>query len=564
MHEERKWWKEGVVYQLYPRSFADSNGDGIGDIPGIIGKLDYLKWLGADIIWLNPVYKSPGDDNGYDISDYLDIEPVFGTLEDFRDLLEGVHARGMKLVMDLVVNHSSDEHPWFSESRKSRDNPFRDYYIWQPPAPDGGPPNDWLSFFEGPAWEYDSLTGEYYLHLFSRKQPDLNWENPELRQQVYAIMRRWLDMGVDGFRMDVINLISKNRDFPNAVPGSLSRIVGGEHFINGPKVVDYLTEMRREVLDHYDIMTVGETPDVDVAVGLDYVGTPDGPLDMLFQFDHMDLDNGPEGYWDIGPWTPAKLFSIIADWQYGMEGKGWNSLYLNNHDQPRQLSRFGDDRTYSKESAKLLALFIHTLKGTPYIYQGEEIGMCNCRFPEVSAFRDIASLNFRLRALSEGKSETEILRRIQYRGRDNARTPMQWNHSEYAGFSTSEPWIQCNSNFRLVNIERQMKDESSILKFYKRLLEQRKRNPVFVYGEFAEICGRKGGPVAYTRTLEERELLVVLNWSGDNVVFPQAALALLNRAGGWELLLSNYSEEISKNNFSRGIMLPWEGVVYQR
>jgi oligo-1,6-glucosidase len=539
MKNARRWWKEGVVYQIYPRSFADSSGDGIGDLQGIIGKLDYLKWLGVDIIWLNPVYESPNDDGGYDIADYRSILYNFGSMRDFDDLLEAVHARGIRLIMDLVVNHTSDEHPWFIESRKNPESPLRNYYIWRKPREDGSLPNDWQSFFEGPAWELDKESGEYYLHLFSKKQPDLNWENESVRKEVHDIMRFWLDRGIDGFRMDVINLISKKPGLPLSDPGSGSRIRGGEHFINGPETVEYLTEMKQKVLCHYDAMSVGETPDVTAEIGLRYVGKPDGPLDMLFQFDHMDIDYGPEGYWDIGEWTPAKLFSIIADWQYAMEGKGWNSLYLNNHDQPRQVSRFGDDGPFRVPSARLLAIFLHTLKGTPYIYQGEEIGMTNAPFESIDDYRDVAIRNFWNRAMREGMDPAEALRRIHYRGRDNARTPMQWNSGPAAGFTTGTPWIACSKDYPLVNVELQRDDDASVLACYRRLLALRKEYPVFPYGRFQEISGRRGGPIVYTRTLDASELLVVLNWSGEEIPFPDCAKLLLDGVQGSRLLVSS-------------------------
>lgn len=555
---ERRWWKEGVVYQIYPRSFADSNGDGIGDLKGIIGRLDYLQWLGVDIIWLNPVYESPNDDGGYDIADYRAILSDFGTMEDFDELLRETHARGIRLIMDLVVNHTSDEHPWFIESRKGPDSPYRDYYIWRAPGAGGAPPNDWQSFFEGPAWELDPNSGEYYLHLFSKKQPDLNWEHPAVRREVHDLMRFWLDKGIDGFRMDVINLISKKPGLPDSQAGGGARIRGGEHFINGPKVVEYLTEMKNRALAGYDVMTVGETPDVDPATGLCYVGRPDGPLDMLFQFEHMDIDYGPEGYWDIGEWTPAELFSRMADWQHAMEGKGWNSLYLNNHDQPRQVSRFGNDGEYREQSAKLLALFLHTLKGTPYIYQGEEIGMANVAFGSADECRDVAIRNFRRRAEEEGMSGQEILRRIRYRGRDNARTPMQWDGGPNGGFTSGTPWIACNPDYREVNVRRQKGDDDSVLGCYRKLIALRKIHPVFVYGVFEELSGREGGPVSYTRTSGNEKLLTVLNWSDGEEPLPAAARRVLGEYPGGRLLVCSWRTPPE----DPGLLRPWEARVY--
>jgi oligo-1,6-glucosidase len=561
---KRRWWKEGVVYQIYPRSFFDSNGDGIGDLQGIIAKLDYLAWLGVDIVWLNPVYESPNDDNGYDISDYRSILSDFGTMEQFDRLLQGLHERGIRIIMDLVVNHSSDEHPWFIESRSSRESPLRDYYIWRKPGYDGGYPNDWLSFFEGPAWEFDSPTGEYYLHLFSRKQPDLNWENPALRNEVFDIMRFWLDKGVDGFRMDVINLISKKPGLPDSLEVSTSRIRGGEHFINGPEVVNYLSRMNKEVLSGRDVMTVGETPDVTPEIGLQYVGKPEGPLDMLFHFEHMDVDYGPEGYWDIGPWTPGRLFSIIATWQQKMNGKGWNSLYLNNHDQPRQVSRFGDDGVYRTRSAKLLALFLHTLQGTPYIYQGEEIGMSNVTFEDPDQYRDIATRNFYHRALAEGMDKKEIMRRIHYRARDNARTPMQWDGSPHGGFTTGEPWLASNPDYATINVEAQKKEPDSVLHFYRKLTGLRKSHSIFAYGSFRELGGCEGGPIVYSRTLEKEQLLVVLNWGGNDTELSEDLQKKLRIFSGFSLMLST-CEEGSRPRKSPAVLEklgPWEGLLY--
>jgi oligo-1,6-glucosidase len=401
---KRQWWKEAVVYQIYPRSFKDSNGDGIGDINGIISKLDYLKELGVDVIWLSPVYKSPNDDNGYDISDYRDIMDEFGTMDDWERLLEEMHNRGLKLIMDLVVNHSSDEHAWFVESRKSKDNPYRDYYIWRP-GQDGKEPNNWESNFSGSAWQYDEATGEYYLHLFSKKQPDLNWENPKLRQEIYDMMKFWLDKGIDGFRMDVINFISKEEGLPDAPnPEGKKYVSGGRYFMNGPKIHDYLQKMNREVLSKYDVMTVGEMPGVTVEEAKLYTSENRKEVNMVFQFEHVDLDSGPGGKWDLKPLQLKNLKENITKWQKGLEKEGWNSLYLNNHDQPRMVSRFGNDRKYRVESAKMLATFLHMLKGTPYIYQGEEIGMTNVQFESIDDYKDIETLNmYREKVIENGE-----------------------------------------------------------------------------------------------------------------------------------------------------------------
>lgn len=562
--EEKAWWKEAVVYQLYPRSFSDSNGDGIGDLRGIMGKLDYLQWLGVNVVWLNPVYRSPNDDGGYDISDYRAIHPDFGTMEDFDLLLKEMHRRGIRLVMDLVVNHTSDEHPWFVESSKSADSPWADYYIWRKPGAAGEAPNDWLSFFEGPAWEYHPGRGEYYLHLFSRKQPDLNWENPRVREEVHGVMQFWLEKGIDGFRMDVINLISKAPGLPDSLPGSRSRIRGGEHFINGPGVVEYLREMGEKVLQGKDIMTVGETPDVDPETGLRYVGKPGGPLDLLFQFEHMDIDYGADGYWDIGAWSPSDLFAILSKWQRAMEGRGWNSLYLNNHDQPRQVSRLGNDGKYWRESAKLLAIFNHTLKGTPFIYQGEELGMKNVPLSDPGQIRDIGAANFYRRATAEGMDQGEVLRRLQYRSRDNARTPMQWDGTKHGGFTAGTPWIGMHPEYRDINVAVQQDDPGSILSCYRKLVALRSSHPLFVYGTFREVHGSSGGPIVYTRDGEPGSLLVILNWSNQEQPLEGRLTwldALTAQYGNAELLISSYGDTVDR--FARlNLLRPWEGAVY--
>ena len=449
------WWKESVVYQIYPRSFYDSNGDGIGDLRGIIAKLDYLKELGVDVVWLSPVYQSPNDDNGYDISDYQAIMDEFGTMADWEEMLAGMHARGIRLIMDLVVNHTSDEHAWFVESRSSVDSPRRDYYIWRPGRPDGGAPNNWGSFFSGSAWQRDEATGEYYLHLFSTKQPDLNWENPAVRADIYAMMDWWLQKGIDGFRMDVINMISKVPGLPDvpAPAGESGPQFGGQYFINGPRLLEFLGEMKREVLDRYDIFTVGETPLVTTEHGIQLTHAEHGPLNMLFQFEHMEVDSEiGAGKWTRRRFDLRDLKQVITRWQKDLEGQGWNSLYLANHDQPRTVSRFGDDGRYRVESAKLLATFLHMLQGTPYIYQGEEIGMTNVSFASIEDYRDLETLNMYREAVGRGADPQEVLGFIHARGRDNARTPMQWDASPSAGFSSGRPWLAVNPNYPAINV----------------------------------------------------------------------------------------------------------------
>lgn len=557
----KAWWKESVVYQIYPRSFKDSNGDGIGDIPGIISKLDYLKELGVDVIWLSPVYQSPNDDNGYDISDYRGIMDDFGTMADWEKLLAEVHSRGMKLIMDLVVNHSSDEHAWFLESRSSKENPYRDYYIWRP-GRDGQEPNNWTSIFSGPAWEYDEQTGEYYLHLFSRKQPDLNWENPKVREEIYDMMTWWLDKGIDGFRMDVINMISKTEGLPSA--GGDRYAWGGDYFMNGPRVHEFLREMNEKVLSRYDIMTVGETPGVTPDDAVRYANADGTELNMVFQFEHMELDSGWGGKWDPCPWKLRDLKATIGRWQTGLHGRAWNSLYLNNHDQPRMVSRFGNDREYRVESAKMLATFLHTLEGTPYIYQGEELGMTNVPFKGIEDCRDVETLNmYRERVTEGGGNHDEVMNAIRIKGRDNARTPMQWSPEENAGFTTGTPWLHVNPNYTEINAEAAFADTNSIFHYYRKLIALRKIHPVIVYGSYEIVAEEDERIYAYTRTLGNDRLFVMLNFTGETASFasPYPLLA----GGGGELLIANYP--VGEGSETSGLdaelqLRPFEARVY--
>ena len=550
----KKWWKEGVVYQIYPRSFKDSNGDGIGDIRGIIEKLDYIKDLGANIIWLCPVYKSPNDDNGYDISDYRDIMEEFGTMTDFDELLNEMHKREIRLVMDLVVNHSSDENKWFFESRKSKDNPYRDYYIWRE-GKEGGPPNNWGSFFSGSAWKYNETTGEYFMHLFSEKQPDLNWENEKVRYEVYNMMKFWFDKGIDGFRMDVINLISKVPGFPDGHKGE--RDLYGNGFplaANGPRVHEYLQEMNREVLSRYDIMTVGETPGVDPETAKLYVNEDRKELNMLFQFELMDIDSG-NGKWDIRPWKLTNFKNIMYKWYEALKEQGWNSLFLNNHDQPRLVSRFGNDKEYRVESAKMLATFLHTWQGTPYIYQGEEIGMTNVRF-DISEYRDIEIINMFKEKTEQGVSKEELMKSIYAKGRDNARTPMQWDASENAGFTTGTPWLRVNPNYKEINTEKALRDKNSIFYYYQKLINLRKEHQVIVYGDINMLFEEDENIFAYTRRFENEGILVVLNFFDKEVEFTIPTEIEINNT---KLLISNYEIHELMNNF---VLKPYEARVY--
>ncbi|CAG9609710.1 glycoside hydrolase family 13 protein [Pseudoneobacillus rhizosphaerae] len=555
----KQWWKEAVIYQIYPRSFKDSNGDGIGDINGIISKLDYLKELGIDVIWLSPVYQSPNDDNGYDISDYRAIMDEFGTMADWEMLLDEMHKRGIKLIMDLVVNHSSDEHAWFMDSRKAKDNPYRDYYIWRE-GKDGKEPNNWESVFSGSAWEYDEATGEYFLHLFSKKQPDLNWENPKLRREVYDMMNYWLEKGIDGFRMDVINFISKVPELPDArIPEGKQYAPGGDYFMNGPRIHEFLQEMNKETVSQYDVMTVGEMPGASVEEAKLYTDENRHETNMVFQFEHVDLDAGPGGKWDLRPLKLADLRDNFTKWQKGLEEIGWNSLYLNNHDQPRMVSRFGNDKTYRVESAKMLATFLHTLKGTPYIYQGEELGMTNVRFDTIDDYRDIEILNmYREKVIENGEDVQKVMESIYVKGRDNARTPMQWDESEHAGFTTGTPWLKVNPNFKEINAKRATADSNSVFHYYRNLIQLRKQNPIMVYGSYDLILPDHEQIYAYVRRYEGQTLLVMLNFSSEKSVFELPTdVSYVDK----KLFIHNY--EVSDDESIEKIELkPYEARVY--
>lgn len=555
---DKAWWKEAVVYQVYPRSFMDSDGDGIGDINGILMKLDYLQELGVNVIWLSPVYQSPNDDNGYDISDYKSIMTEFGTMADFDRLLKAVHERGMKVMMDLVVNHSSDEHPWFKESRSSKDNPKRDYYIWKP-GRNGKEPNNWESIFKGSAWEYDEGTDEYYLHLFSRKQPDLNWENPKLREEIYSIMTWWLDKGVDGFRMDVINFLSKDQSYSDgAVHHEKQHGDGSPFFLNGPRIHEFLQEINQRTLSGHDVITVGEMPGVTPEEAQLFTGKDRGELHMVFQFEHMDLGSGPAGKWSNDKWKLTDLKRILSKWQTGLEGDGWNSLYWNNHDQPRIVSRFGNDGKYRIESAKMLAACLHMLQGTPYIYQGEELGMTNVAFESIDDYRDIETLNsYDELVNSHGWSNERMMSAIHARSRDNARTPIQWNDSRNAGFTKGTPWIKVNPNFPEINAEKAYNDQNSIFHFYKKLIQLRKKHEVVVYGRFELLWPDDERIFAYTRSFEEERLLVLCNFREEQVSY---TLPEELQAYSATRLIGNYDQE--EEGISSKPLRPYECRVY--
>lgn len=515
----RTWWKEAVVYQIYPRSFMDSNGDGIGDLQGIISRLDYLKYLGVDVIWLSPVYQSPNDDNGYDISDYQNIMDEFGTMEDFDELLAAAHERGLKIVMDLVVNHTSDEHKWFMESRKSKDNPYRDYYIWREGKDGQTPPNNWGSCFGGSAWQYDEATDMYYLHLFSKKQPDLNWDNPKVRKEVFDMMTWWCDKGIDGFRMDVISMISKTKEMPD---GEVHDLYGSfdPYCVHGPNVHRYLQEMNEKVLSRYDIMTVGETAGVTTQLAKQYAGKDTHELNMVFQFEHVEGD-GKYGKWTDEKRPLTTLKKIMSRWQTDLYDQAWNSLFWDNHDQPRAVSRFGDDRPqYREVSAKMLATCLHMMQGTPYIYQGEELGMTNYPFQSPADFRDIESINAYKEWCREGALSHETFWPcITFKSRDNARTPVQWDDSEQAGFTTGTPWIAVNPNYKEINAKAATADPNSVFHYYKKLIALRKATPIIVYGKYEAMMEDSEELFVYTRTLEDEKLLVVCNFCDHEVPF---------------------------------------------
>ncbi|MCF6094268.1 alpha-glucosidase [Microaerobacter geothermalis] len=551
---KKKWWKEAVVYQIYLRSFMDSNGDGIGDLHGVISKLDYLKELGIDVIWICPMYKSPNDDNGYDISDYQEIMDEFGTMEDFDRLLAEVHARGMKLILDLVVNHTSDEHPWFIESRSSKESPKRDWYIWRD-GKDGREPNNWESIFSGSAWEYDEGTGQYYLHIFSRKQPDLNWENREVREEIYKMINWWLDKGIDGFRVDAISHIKKLPglpDLPN--PKGLPYVPSFEGHMNREGIQEFLAELKERTFAHYDIMTVGEANGVKIEQADEWVGEENGKFNMIFQFEHLRL-------WDKGPNQTVDVLGLkrtLAKWQKGLENVGWNALFFENHDQPRSVSTWGNDQEFHVQSAKMLGACYFFMQGTPYIYQGQEIGMTNVKFNSIEEYNDVGMKNYYRIEREKGNSHEKIMQVIWERGRDNSRTPMQWSDRENGGFTTGKPWLGVNPNYTEINVEKQLNDPDSILNFYKKMIQLRKNHEIFVYGQFDLIMEKHKEIFAYTRTLSGQKALVICNFGQKQPIFKlPAELA----AEGWQLLLANYEVKGQKtlNHFK---LKPYETRVY--
>lgn len=544
-----EWWKKSVVYQIYIKSFQDSNNDGIGDLQGIISRLDYLKKLGVDVLWLTPIYKSPNDDNGYDISDYYQIQPEFGTMDDFEELLEKAHQRQIKIILDVVFNHTSDEHHWFKESQSSKENRYRDYYIWKEPK-EGDVPSNWTSCFQGSAWEFDENTKEYYLHLFSKKQPDLNWQNPKVRQECYDIMNYWVDKGVDGFRLDVINVISK--DESQYYVDSL--VKGHKVCANGPHVHEYIQEMNQKVFSRKELLTVGETPAVTIEDGKKYAPLDNSELSMIFQFELMDVDGAETNKWSDQRFVLKDLKQIMSRWQEGMYQKAWNSLFWNNHDQPRCVSRFGDTSTafYHEKSAKMLAICLHMMQGTPYIYQGEELGMTNVPFKSLSDYHDIETYNSYKQLVEIEKKVTheDMLRYMLKSSRDHARTPMQWNKGKNAGFSNQTPWIMVNPNYLTINAEDEINNSNSIFYTYQKLIQLRKTYEIITLGKYELIMKDNENIYAYKRLYKDEEMIVYCNFSNQEVVYDSSIL------NDEKILIQNYEKH------QKGTLKPYESIVF--
>jgi len=551
---KKTWWKESVVYQVYPRSFMDSNGDGIGDLKGVTSKLDYLKDLGIEVIWICPMYKSPNDDNGYDISDYQDIMDEFGTMEDFDELLEEVHKREMKLILDLVINHTSDEHPWFIESRSSKDNPKRDWYIWRD-GKNGKEPNNWESIFNGSAWKYDAETGQYYLHIFSSRQPDLNWENPEVREALQAMVNWWLKKGIDGFRVDAISHIKKEPglpDMPN--PKNLDYVPCFDYMMNVEGIDEFLAEFTENTFKNYNIMTVGEANGVGLEDADKWVGEENGYFHMIFQFEFLSLWDKESKTVDV-----RALKKVLSKWQTGLEGRGWNALFIENHDQPRRVSTWGNDRKYWKESAKMLGALYFLMKGTPFIYQGQEIGMTNVKFPSILDYNDVGMINYYHIETAKGRSHEEIMEVIWNQGRDNSRTPMQWDSTNMAGFTTAgQTWMGVNPNYKHINVEAQLNDPDSIYYFYKKLIRLRKENPVFIYGEYQLLKPNHPKLFVYLRRLGRQKAIVINNFSENHTRFKVPGSISYSSS---KLVLNNYdlTDQKLRKNFT---LKPYETRVY--
>ena len=546
-----KWWKEGIIYQIYPRSFFDSSGNGIGDLNGISKKLNYIKSLGVDMVWICPFYKSPNKDNGYDISDYKDISKIFGDLNTFDTLLKKMHSLGLKLIMDLVVNHTSDKHPWFKKARKSRESKFHDYYIWKDGEKDKKP-NNWKSVFSGSAWKWNEQTKEYFLHLYTKNQPDLNWENPTVRKEVYSIIDFWLSKGVDGIRMDVISLISKRLDFKN-IPNNMIFIdVMEKYYANGPRVHEYIKEMNKKVLSKYDIVTIGEGPGINLNNGLDYVNEDENELNMIFHFDHLTMDFGKEGKYDPIPFDFIKFKKIFSNWDKLFSKRGWNSIFLGNHDFSRIVSRFGNDNEFHEESSKLLATLLMTLRGTPSLYQGDEIGMTNIDYNNISFYDDVETINAWKEAINKKKNMKKFFEAIKKQSRDNARTPMQWDNKKNAGFSKAVPWIKVNDNFKKINVKNQEKDLDSILNYYKLLIKLRKENSTLVYGKYEDLDPMHTKIFSYKRCDDNDVFIIHLNFSDCSVKINS------NEIKYYKLVISNYTFAKKRYNLN-----PWEARIYK-
>ena len=553
---KKSWWKEAVAYQIYPRSFKDSNGDGIGDIQGVISKLDYLKDLGIDVIWVSPIYKSPNDDNGYDISDYQAIAEEYGTMEDFDQLLEEVHQRDMKIIMDLVINHTSDEHPWFIESRSSKDNPYRDYYIWYE-GKKGTPPNNWESIFGGSVWEYDEKTKEYYMHVFSKKQPDLNWENPKVRRDLYQMVNWWLDKGIDGFRVDAISHIKKAPGFPDMPnPNNLKYVPSYDRHMNQPGIEMFLNELKKETFEKYDIMTVGEANGVGINQADEWVSEENGKFNMIFQFEHLSLwSKSTNGGLDI-----KELKKTLSRWQNGLHNQGWNALFLENHDQARSVSTWGNDEEYHEQSAKSFATMYFLMQGTPFIYQGQEIGMTNVQFQSIEDYDDVAIKNMYYEALENGKTHEEVMEVIWTNGRDNSRTPMQWNSGRNAGFTTGKPWLKINPNYTTINVQQSLNNRQSIYHYYKRLIKIRKENEALIYGKYNLIAAEHEYVYAYTRTWNDETFIIVANLFDEMTTFTFPEQYHNRQAIS---ILSNLDSKKEATKLLKIELKPYEAHVYQ-
>lgn len=555
------WWKSSVVYQIYPQSFQDSNNDGIGDLQGIISRLDYLKELGVDVLWLNPIYASPLIDNGYDIADYQKINPMYGTLEDFKELLAKAHERGIRIILDMALNHSSTDHHWFQESKKSKDNPYADYYIWKDPNPDGTPPNNWGSTFGGSAWEYVPERNQYYLHCFAIEQADLNWENEKVRQAIYDQLRFWLDLGVDGFRFDVMSLISKDQSFPDnngEYVYTKSYYAGAS---NGPRVHEFLQELHEQVLSHYDTMTVGETPNTNSQQALLYTDPNRKELDMVFQFEHMHLDYGKYGKFSLERVNLHDLKENLTKWEHDLE-QGWNSLYWSNHDQPRAVSRFGDDKDFPKESAKMLGTLLHGLKGTPYVYMGEEIGMKNPVFEHLEDYQDIETRYF-IETMEKANEDPDFIRQVVYNGsRDNARVPMAWNgQGPYFGFSNHQPWIACSKDNAKTNVEAALADPDSVFYHYQKLIRMRKELPVLVDGDYSLLAAQDPNVFAYRRSTPDQDLIVICSFAKEEIAFDLDPIESGVNPRAARLVLSNY-EDSPQTLEGVHTLRPYEALMY--